>query len=970
MICKNKHLSMLTLLFFLSLTLRLASAKEYLVSPTFSTPHGFYNEPFDLTITGASKSDTIQYTVDGSNPLTSATAARSLIATTIHIDPADTTGRYLAPGFIVRAVAVRDTMTSKIMTQTYLFLDKVGELSPDEAGPGAGWPMQNKISGKQAMDYGMDPDVLKDFRYKDQVQNALMSIPTMSLVTDLDNLFDAKKGIYVNAMQRGKEWERAGSLELMNADGQDGFMVNCGIRIRGGYSRNAACPKHAFRIFFREEYGDSKLEYPLFGDEGSGEFDKFDLRTAMNYSWSYDGDYKGAWNTMNRDVFSRDLQRDMGQPYTRSRYYHLYVNGVYWGLFQTQERPEARYAASYLGGSSEDYDVVKVDASNGRYDVEATDGTTDAWKQVWEMCQQGFASNSQYFKLQGLDENGEKSAEDPCLVNIDNLIDYMMIIFYTGNFDSPVSKFGQNKFPNNYYAIYNHVRQDGFIFFVHDAEHTLITSPINPGEGIGEDRVNIGSRTDGFKMTVTSFNDFHPQWLHHKLTDNPEYRLRFADHVYRHFFNDGVFQPEYCMNEFMKRAEEIDEAIIAESARWGDAKIRRPRTKDDDWLPAVDDIVDNFFPVRTDIVLGQLQQGKLYPTIAPPIFYSNGAEMTAATMKVFDNVSFAMVTPNAGGVIYYTLDGSDPRLIGGAVSAMAIVDTGRVEINVGSTMIVQARVKDGDVWTALHKVVVTKDQPLHDLKVTEIHYHPLDEGDTDGREFEFLEIKNCGTDSLNLTMFHFTAGIDFVFENHVIHAGEFVVLAANAAAFEQRYGFKPFGEYLGQLDNSGERLTLVDAIGDTIFAVRYNDKIPWPTTPDSEGHSLVSHGYDPNEEPDLPSSWRASENVHGSPGADDLASTVHTVQTDTPVSYALRQNHPNPFNAQTTIEYALPHATHVTIDIFDLLGKKVNTLVDEQKEAGEYRLVWNAQQAAAGVYFYRMKTADGFSAMRKLVLVK
>ncbi|MBN1560129.1 CotH kinase family protein [candidate division KSB1 bacterium] len=970
MIFKNKKLSVLPCFIFLLLSVRITNAKEYLANPIFSAPHGFYNEPFALSITAASKSDTIKHTIDGSDPFGSATARKSLFSTTIHVDPADTNGRYLAPGFIVRAVALRDTMSSKTITHTFMFLNHISELSPDELEPGAGWPKQDKTSGKQAMDYGLDPDVVNDFRYKDQLIDALTSIPTMSLVTDLDNLFNNRNGIYLNAMQRGKEWERPGSLELIYPDRQEGFQVNCGIRIRGGYSRNSNCPKHAFRIFFREEYGDAKLDYPLFGDEGVNEYDKIDLRTSMNYSWSYQGGDTGAWNTMNRDVFSRDIQRDMGQPYTRSRYYHLYVNGVYWGLFQTQERPEARFAASYFGGSKDDYDVVKVDVTGGRYDIEVTDGTIDAWEEVWNICREGFASNEKYFQLQGMDSNGNRVLNSKCLVNIDNLIDYMMIIFYAGNFDAPVSKFLQHKVPNNFYAIYNHNRQDGFIFFAHDAEHTLLTEPISPCEGIEEDRVNIGTRTDGLQMIVTSFNKFHPQWLHYKLTENSEYRMRFADHVYSQFFNEGVFRPKYCMDTFMKRAEEIDEAIIAESARWGDAKIRKPRTKDDDWLPAVDDIVDNFFPVRTDIVLGQLVRGHLYPTIDPPIFLSDGVEVTVAAMEIPADVSFEMVNPNKTGQIYYTLDGSDPRLVGGAVSGLAIADTDRVEFNVGSTLIIQARVQDGDTWSALHKVVVTKTQPLYQLKVTEIHYHPLDEGDIDGREFEFLEIKNCGRASLNLTMLHFTAGVEFTFANHTIQAGQFIVLASNAAAFEQRYGFAPFGEYLGQLDNAGERLTLVNAVGDTIFSIRYNDKLPWPTTPDTDGHSLVSHGYEPNEDPNLPSSWRGSEYVHGSPGADDISSDVSAAQTVAPLSYELKQNYPNPFNAQTTIEYSLPYLAHITLDIYDLLGKKVTTLVDGQKEAGEHRVVWSGQDVAAGVYFYRLKTSSGFMAIQKLVLVK
>ena len=72
----------------------------------------------------------------------------------------------------------------------------------------------------------------------------------------------------------------------------------------------------------------------------------------------------------------------MGHPYTRSRFYHLYINGQYWGLFQSEERPEAAYAASYFGGDRDDYDVVKSTGSNGGYQNEATDGDLQAYQRL------------------------------------------------------------------------------------------------------------------------------------------------------------------------------------------------------------------------------------------------------------------------------------------------------------------------------------------------------------------------------------------------------------------------------------------------------------------------------------------------------------------------------------------------------------------------------------------------------------
>ena len=69
-----------------------------------------------------------------------------------------------------------------------------------------------------------------------------------------------------------------------------------------------------------------------------------DIRTAQNYSWSCEGGNDARENIMCRDVFARDMQREMGEPYTRSRYVHILLNGHYWGLYQFQERAEEHFA--------------------------------------------------------------------------------------------------------------------------------------------------------------------------------------------------------------------------------------------------------------------------------------------------------------------------------------------------------------------------------------------------------------------------------------------------------------------------------------------------------------------------------------------------------------------------------------------------------------------------------------------------
>jgi parallel beta-helix repeat protein len=96
---------------------------------------------------------------------------------------------------------------------------------------------------------------------------------------------------------------------------------------------------------------------------------------------------------------------------------------------------------------------------------------------------------------------------------------------------------------------------------------------------------------------------------------------------------------------------------------------------------------------------------------------------------------------------------------------------------------------------------------------------------------------------------------------------------------------------------------------------------------------------------------------------------VQEINYKTPEQFSLSQNYPNPFNATTTIKYALPEAGQVRIDIYDLLGRKVETLVDEEKQAGQHQAVWDASRHSSGVYFYRIEAGD-FAETRKMILLK
>ena len=614
---------------------------------SFSVDRGYFTAPFQLTITTPTPGATIRYTTNGSTPSETNgltyTGSLSISATTT-----------------LRARAVKAGWESTdVDTQTYLFLNDV---IAQPANP-AGWPAASGTS--QVLDYGMDPEIVShgnpDIGGGNSVKAALSALPAVSIVTDLPNLFNigGSQGIYSNPNGRGFAWERPASLEWINPpatgkpNGSSEFQINAGLRLRGGYSRSMENPKHSFRFFFREEYGDSKLLYPLFGRRGAQEFDKIDFRTSQNYSWSFGGDDR---NTFLREESARLAQLDMGQPGSRTRYIHLFLNGQYWGLYDLDERPEADYAETYFGGEKEEYDVVKAE-QEADYTIGATDGNLGAWQDLWNKGKTHRASptNANYFRMMGRAADGVTPTADPVLLDDDSLIDYLLLTFWTGNLDGTTSAFLGNNKANNWFGSRRRENNpgEGFRFFVHDFEHTFFN--------VNEDRTGPFV----FPADESNFARSNPLFLHQDLIGNAEYRTRWADRIQKHLFNGGALEPAAWSNRVNKLAADVDRSIIAESARWGDAFVSPPRTKQN-WINAQNQLLGHFAP-RAGNVLNQLRADGLYPSINAPGIVPFGG--------YHDSGVEAIISGPPSSTIYHMADRSDPRAVGGALRPGALVYT-------------------------------------------------------------------------------------------------------------------------------------------------------------------------------------------------------------------------------------------------------------------------------------------------------
>ncbi|MCX8036730.1 MAG: lamin tail domain-containing protein [Candidatus Sumerlaeia bacterium] len=835
--------------------------------PQFSPPRGFYSASFLLTLSTATSGAQIFYTDDGSEPTQTSI---------LYSGPIPITGTT-----IIRARAYRTGwLPSAIVTHTYLFHQST--LNQPALPPGfpANWCPSSSVSYTIPGDYQVDPDIVTSPSYSGSLIRALTQVPSLSIAMPVSSWFGYSTGLISNSDRADSQgWERACSAELLYADGRPGFAVLCGVRLIGGTSPDIIAgppprhkvPKHSLRLLFKDEFGPTRLELnePLFTSSPLRSFNTLVLDARMNMTWHYSGTVSPAYQRERaeyiRDQFMNDMQNQLDFPSPHGFYAHVFLNGLYWGLYCIHERPDEHFLADYWGGTPDLYDVLKHTSST------VIAGSNTGYLAMFSLARAGLANQTNYQTLvtQYLD--------------LDPFINYMVLNFWAGNEDWA---------HQNWYCGRNRTDGSLFRYYSWDAEHVLKGETYN---------------------SVTK-NDRHgPTELHQLLRQNTEYRVRFGDRAHKLLRNNGLFSPSWATALFNARVNEIYDAIIMESARWGDHALdlgldTRLFTRDGFWIPEINRIRTTYFGGRVNTVISQLRSNGVYPPTEAPTFRINGVSQHGG--PIASGAILTMTNPNSSGTIYYTLDGTDPRQpVTGAISPTAVNYSTTPPPPLTDTTWVRARVRGtGGSWSALNDAVYRLANSNYGaLRITEIMYNPAPPpagSPWTGEDFEFVEIQNTASHTLDLSRVAFTQGIHFRFNNsdikeaHLLAAGQYMVVAKNVRAFRSRYGnsISVAGQYVGSLDNTGERLRLTGPDGRTIVDLEYNDAREWPQAADGAGHSLVALPAALAGQPlglgDYGPNWRASTFIHGSPGAADppipasapngvllnefAASTVHT----------------------------------------------------------------------------------------------
>ena len=772
-----------------------AASGGFVDDTSFDIDRGFYDAPFTVNIVTTTPGATVVYTTDGTEP-TLSNGTASLDAASLLIN--STT--------VLRAAAFKAGLTpTNVDTQTYLFTSDIIQQA------------------------NMDPDVVNNPAYNGEIESALQSVRTLSIVTNPDNLFDDSIGVLANTGGRGLSWERPVSIEFIDPSNPTASLqTNAGLRMHGNGSRGS--PKNSLRLLFRADYGPKKLNYPLFGkDFVAQKFNTVVLRAQNANSWTSGRAEDRTATTFLQDSFAKDTQGAMGQPTAGSTFVHLFLNGTYWGLYNPTERPDGSFGEDHFGGDDTDYDAV-----SRRFSVEVQSGTKTHWDEMITFSNNLLDTQAEY---EGLHD----------FMDVDNLIDYMLVHQFMQTRDGP-DDFGHN----NMRLVRRNNPAGPWQAYAWDMEYSMIDT--------------TGTRNYSYPFPIYS----SPRNSNNDITDsiasvyirlkdnNSEFQLRYADRAYKHLFNGGAFTPTNASARFEARALEIESAVIAESARWGDQRRSAPYTRDDEWTAERTRITTEFLPARPDHVVAQLRIHGLYPSIDPPVLSQHGGEVAPG---------FNLSLSTAAGAIYYSTDGSDPREawtddpLGSAYSA---------PINLSQSLTVKARTLNAGEWSALTEATFVVGTPASsaNLIVSELNYHPP--AGQEGREF--IELLNISNETIDLGGVSFSAGIEFTFaQNTTLPAGGRIMVVNDPGSFTlaEQADIAGIFQNFTRFDNGGERITLVDYLGESIFDFSYLDDSSWSTFPDGGGPSLTL--IDPANSPDLsdPFNWRSSSLPGGTPGGSD-----------------------------------------------------------------------------------------------------
>jgi len=446
-------------------------------APKFSHKRGFYDAPFYLTLATETRDAIIYYTLDGTEPY-------------------EFIGRF--PKGIIYT----------------------GPISIS----------RNTCLRARAIRQGWKPSAVKTNTYLMNAGENVKSLPVISLVGDEGKTFYEPDGVmaivggsyggdgrwvsdgqnsYNNAMHRGMAYERPVSFEWIEPADNSGLQVDCGLRVHGSdymrprYHRSGGYwsgdSKFSLRLYFRDRYGKSMLEYPLF---------PFEVETFKSIVLR--GGHNDRVNPFIKDELIRRLHKDMGHVDSGGTVANLFINGEYKGYFNPCDHIKDEFCRQWYN-SDKEWDVMTMSG--------VRDGDAVSWNNMINYARSNNLSDDTHYE-----EMGRR-------LDIPAFADYLILQLWSGNWDWP---------QNNWAAASERSEEGKWRFFIWDAEGGMFSDRINT---VYFDSLNSQNNANGY--------------LYRALKVSSTFRQVFADRLYKHFFNNGALSEANITMRFFELRDEM-----------------------------------------------------------------------------------------------------------------------------------------------------------------------------------------------------------------------------------------------------------------------------------------------------------------------------------------------------------------------------------------------------------------------------
>ena len=525
--------------------------------PEFSRQSGFYENEFFLELATDDPEAKIYYTLDGSEPCPDNTDGTLYTYKNLYPTLSDSpfgdllerkyiTHTYKEPLYISGGSVGHDSIIGINTT-----FHKLPYMPREEVRGGT---IVRAIAHKEG--FLPSPVVTQSF-YVGKGLNNYYSLPVVSVVTAEPNLFDYDSGIYVagrhfdkwrkdnpdaqvqsfsaaNYNQRGREWERTANLEIFDREGR--LLINqlSGLRVHGGATRIHG--NKSLRFYAREEYKDDIFNVQLFQTKDTDQFKRFILRNSGN-------DFK---LTRFRDVLMQDLVRDLALDQQASQPAVLFINGVYWGLFNIRDRQDRYYLHYEHGVDPYNLDIL----SSGAYHDE--EGVVIDYKMT---VKEG--DDLHYQNMLALIE--EQDLSNPAvyeqlkqLMDVDNFINYTAAQLYFFNPDWPHNNLDLWRLRTDQYksdAPYGHDGRWRWILYDVDFGFDF------PWEG------------DVYQVSFIHYIATHENYLLAAMLDNETFYRQFINRVADHL--NSIFEEEQVLARIRHFENKLAPLMQEHIDRWG-----------------------------------------------------------------------------------------------------------------------------------------------------------------------------------------------------------------------------------------------------------------------------------------------------------------------------------------------------------------------------------------------------------------